>query len=343
MAVKNDEVAMLVRCAMEGDIERFRKSVNSIISNCRKKNKIAMANILEQLLNKNSPGSRNNFAMLSNIPKDLQGYIDDVTPQKTFADLVLPGGVEKMCRDIILEHENGDMLRSKGLEPRNRMLLTGPPGNGKTSLSEAIAEAMGMRFYRVNYDAIIGSYLGETSARIAKVFDYISQHKCVILFDEIDILGKARSDGRDVGEMNRIVSTFMLRIDYLPSGVLMIGATNHHDFLDSALWRRFQLKINMPAPDMAAVIDWFNEFQGRSDFVDGIDFGCSCDEFYDRLLELKTRREERLSFSDIEEFWHSALRKYYLSGDEANIESIVRQQLDDLALQEDYHNGQKKL
>jgi SpoVK/Ycf46/Vps4 family AAA+-type ATPase len=323
MAIKNDEVAMLVRCAMEGDMERFRQAVKSIISNCRAKNKIAMANMLEQLLNKNSPGARNNFGMLSNVPKDLQAYINEVTPEKSFRDIVMSEQVEEACNDFVREHEKSYMLTQNGLHPRNRIILIGPPGNGKTSLSEAIAEAIGMQFYKVNYDSIIGSFLGETSAKIAKIFDYISQRKCVILFDELDILGKARSHDRDVGEMNRIVSTFLLRIDSLPNDVVMIGATNHHDFLDKALWRRFQVKIRMPAPDTKTSCKFIDGFAYDHDF----DFGCKTEYLAEKILESSMYSDGWVSFSNIEEFCTSVLRNYYLDSPDADIESLINKQL----------------
>ena len=91
-------------------------------------------------------------------------------------------------------------MRSRSLEPRHRILLVGPPGNGKTSLAEAIAEALAVQFFVVRYDAIIGSFLGETATRLRRVFDYARTTPCVLFFDEFDAVGKERGDENETGK-----------------------------------------------------------------------------------------------------------------------------------------------
>src|ERR1700748_2662359 len=144
------------------------------------------------------------------------------------------------------------------MQPRPRILLSGPPGNGKTSVAEAIAEQLAIQFFTVRYDALVGSYLGETNTRLAKLFDYARTVPCVLFFDEFDAIGKERGDDHETGEIKRVVSFLLMQIDKLPSYVLTIAATNHAELLDRAVWRRFQLKIAFPAPrtlEIAAYID----------------------------------------------------------------------------------------
>lgn len=117
--------------------------------------------------------------------------------------------------------------RSYGLEPRHRLLLVGPPGNGKTSLAEGIAEALMLPFLVVRYEGIIGSYLGETASRVARLFDYVRTRQCVLFLDEFDTLGKERGDPQETGEIKRVVSSLLLQLDNLPSHVLVVTATNH--------------------------------------------------------------------------------------------------------------------
>ena len=140
------------------------------------------------------------------------------------------------------------MLRSYGLEPRNKILLIGPPGNGKTSLAEAIAEALMVPLLTVRYESIIGAYLGETASRLSKLFEYAKTRQCVLFFDEFDTIGKERGDQHETGEIKRVVSSLLMQIDALPSYVVTIAATNHDALLDQAVWRRFQVKLELPKP-----------------------------------------------------------------------------------------------
>lgn len=145
--------------------------------------------------------------------------------------------------EFVQEQYRSDLLRSHNLEPRHRILLTGAPGNGKTSLAEALANELMVPFYRVRYDGIITSYLGETASRLSKLLEFVSQEHCVLFFDEFDAIGKERGDTHETGEIKRLVNSLLLQMDELPSYVVVIAATNHPELLDRAVWRRFQIKI----------------------------------------------------------------------------------------------------
>ena len=137
------------------------------------------------------------------------------------------------------------------------MLLSGPPGNGKTSVAEAIAEAMAAQFFTVRYDALVGSYLGETNTRLARLFDYARTVPCVLFFDEFDLIGKER-DIHETGEIKRVVSFLLMQIDQLPSYVVAVAATNYAELLDRAVWRRFQLRLALPQPSLDALAVFFD-------------------------------------------------------------------------------------
>lgn len=140
---------------------------------------------------------------INSIPKHL---FEEKMPEKRLEQLLLPDNVVETCRAIIEEQMRADLLRSYGLEPRNKILLIGPPGNGKTSLAEAIAEALMVPLITVRYDTIIGAYLGETASRLSKLFEYASTRQCVLFFDEFDTIGKERGDQHETG-LNRFVMT----------------------------------------------------------------------------------------------------------------------------------------
>src|SRR5690606_2419828 len=132
--------------------------------------------------------------------------------------------------------------------------------NGKTSLAEAIAESLGVTFFVVRYEALIGSYLGETSERLRRVFDYARTTPCVLFFDEFDAIGKERGDTHETGEIKRVVSSLLMQVDNLPSYTVVVAATNHPELLDRAVWRRFQVRIELPAPSTEEIAAYIRRF-----------------------------------------------------------------------------------
>jgi AAA+ superfamily predicted ATPase len=110
-----------------------------------------------------------------------------------------------------------------------------------------------VQFFMVRYDALVGSYIGETNTRLARLFDYARTVPCVLLFDEFDSIGKERGDIHETGEIKRVVSFLLMQIDQLPSYVVAVAATNHAELLDRAVWRRFQLRLAMPQPSHDAL------------------------------------------------------------------------------------------
>ena len=206
-----------------------------------------------------------------------------------------------MIEQLVTEHFRVDLLRSYGLEPRNKILLIGPPGNGKTSLAEAIAEALMIPLYVVKYEGLVGAYLGETASRLKKLIDYVRTRNCIVFFDEFETLGKERGDTHETGEIKRVVSSLLLQIDSLPSYVIVIAATNHDSLLDKAAWRRFQIKLELPTPTRANLEKWYAVFERQNQFDFGIAPGTLA------------KRTYGCSYSDAEEISLSIYRRYVLS------------------------------
>ena len=193
------------------------------------------------------------------------------------------------------------------------MLLAGPPGNGKTTLAEAIAEALSVPFLVVRYEAIIGSYLGETAQRISQVFEYARARQCVLFFDEFDTIGKERGDIHETGEIKRVVSSLLLQIDALPSYVVVVTASNHPELLDRAVWRRFQIRLELPVPKQGQIEEWFRRFERRT----GHELGLSPRSLAQSL--------KGLSFAEIENFGTDVLRRIALKQPEADAKKIAGQ------------------
>ena len=240
-----------------------------------------------------------------------ENFIQEKEPTRTLASLILPQEVTYNINQLIQEQFRADLLRSYGVEPRNRVLLIGPPGNGKTSLAEAIAEALMEPFYVVNYDAIVGAYLGETAMRLKKLIDFVSTRKCVLFFDEFETIGKERGDLHETGEIKRVVSSLLLQMDQLPSYVTIIGATNHPELLDRAVWRRFQMRMTLPPPTRAGIVAFMERFAREHKIG------------FETSLESMARKVYGSSYAEVEEFCMQILRSYVMEMPGGDMKKIV--------------------
>ena len=208
-----------------------------------------------------------------------------------------------------------DLLRAYNLEPRNRVLLTGPPGNGKTSLAEALADALSVPLLTVRYEAVIGSYLGETAQRISQVFEYARSRRCLLFFDEFDAVAKERGDTNETGEIKRVVSSLLLQIDALPSYVVAVTASNHPELLDRAAWRRFQLRLELAMPGPDQITKWFRQFESQTGYE--MDFP----------IEQLASKLHGLSFAEVEDFGLDVVRRAVLTRPGTDVRRIVKERL----------------
>ncbi len=301
-----DLLIKLIRSGSSGDTSTFKKAVEAVIAEERSKHHHVLADRLAENLKNN--GSSNTRTILDERSQNL---FFEIYPSLKLEDLVLPEIAEKACRELIEEQLRADILRTNGLEPRHKILLAGPPGNGKTSLAEAIAEALAVPLISIRYETLIGSFLGETASRLQRLFDYIRTRPCVLFFDEFDTIGKERGDVHETGEIKRVVSSLLLQMDALPSYVLIVTASNHPELLDRAVWRRFQLRIELPQPNSKQLKTWFDKFFEKFDQPIG---------FSSKILAEKLAK---LSFSEVEEFCTDVLRRYTLSHEQGNLKKIV--------------------
>ncbi len=235
----------LVEAERRGNRQRFRALVEAIIAEERAKQHHLVADRLAQLIT--TVGSPDLLAR-DEASSAVNGLVLDVVPERRLESVQLKPIVRTAIEELIEEHRRVDLLRSYGLEPRNRVLLDGPPGNGKTTLAEAVATETMLPFYVVRYEGIVSSFLGETASRLDAVFEFARTRRCVLFFDEFDVIAKERSDVHETGEIKRVVSTLLLQIDRLPAHVVVICSTNHSELLDRAAWRRFQLRLDLQAP-----------------------------------------------------------------------------------------------
>ncbi len=305
-----DLILNLVKASVRSDHAQFQKTVEALAADERAKKHGVLADRLMAQLQENAKLRSIVPSLARAIPDNL---VAEITPNRQIEDLILPKEVEESIRDLIEEQNRADLLRSFNLEPRNRVLLAGPPGNGKTSLAEAIAYSLSAPLLVVRYESIIGSYLGETANRIAQVFEYARSRQCVLFFDEFDVVGKERGDIHETGEIKRVVSSLLLQIDALPSYVIVVTASNHPELLDRAVWRRFQIRLLLPPPLQSQIEEWFRRFEVRLERA--LDYS-------PRVLAQKLKG---LSFAEIEDFGSDVLRKIALSQPDSNVGKIFSQ------------------
>ena len=241
-------VLRLAEAARRHDQGAITRVLRALVEQEEKKKRGSIADQLRRLIPRTGVDGQNDKAL---------EYLAETIPRLSLRDLQLQPAVRRACEELILEQQKADLLASAGMRPRNRILLTGPPGNGKTSVAEAIAAALGRPFYAVTYDTLTGNLLGQTGSRLRKVFEYVTSHDCVVLFDEFEAIGKERDDRQDVGELKRVVASMLLQMDQTPPGTVIAGATNHPEMLDRAAWRRFQIKLELERPNRNELARYF--------------------------------------------------------------------------------------
>lgn len=310
-----DLLISLVKASINGNQPAVRSAVETIIAEERGKQHKVLAERLTRVLQANGNGKHMPPKMNFETSHRGKEFLAELTPKHRLDDIVLDEITRAAVDQVIEEQQRAGLLRAHGLDPRHRIMLVGPPGNGKTSLAEAIAEALAVPFFVVRYEAMIGSYLGETAARLKRVFDYIRTTPCVLFFDEFDAVGKERGDIHETGEIKRVVSSLLMHVDDLPSYAVIIAASNHAELLDRAVWRRFQLRLTLPAPQQKELAEFFKKhfriLGGKPDITP----------------TALAKRLGSTSYAEAEEFILDVRRREVLGMREIPLRTIIQDQL----------------
>jgi SpoVK/Ycf46/Vps4 family AAA+-type ATPase len=311
-----DLLVELIKSGSSGDQLAFRKIAETLIQEEKAKGHRVLADRLIKSLQPSTVGMGRGSEPKKNLSngqhKDL---IFELTPERSLDSLVLPDKIPEQIKEVVEEHHRADLLHAHNLRARNLVLLAGPPGNGKTTLAEVLAFELMYPLFVVRYETLVGSYLGETSSRLKHLMDYAKTQRCVLFFDEFETLGKERGDTHETGEIKRVVSSLLLQIDDLPDYVVVVAASNHPELLDRAVWRRFQLRIELPTPTRQQLTRHIESIAQRCQ----INFGYA--------PETLAKHMRGLNFAEVEEFCLSVVRRAVLNNKSDNAQSITRLKL----------------
>lgn len=183
---------------------------------------------------------------------ELAGILSASFPRLKLNDLVLPPRLASRLAKLVREQLERARLGDFGLSPRRKVLLSGPPGTGKTMTAAAIAGELNYPLFTIQLDGLITKFMGETAAKLRLVFDAMTSTRGVYFFDEVDALATSRIVGNDVGEARRVLNSLLQFLDEDKSSSLILAATNHPELLDRAVFRRFdtQLKFELPEREL---------------------------------------------------------------------------------------------
>lgn len=176
-------------------------------------------------------------------------------PNAHLNNLVLGARTKKKLERVIREQRAIYLIRNNGLSPRRKLLLVGPPGTGKTLTASALAGELGLPLFVVRLDSLITKFMGETAAKLRLIFEALNQTRGIYLFDEFDSIGSTRGLANDVGEIRRVLNSFLQMVEQDVSDSLVVAATNHVRILDKALFRRFDDVIEYDLPDRVRIVE----------------------------------------------------------------------------------------
>ncbi len=251
-----DQIKALVHSHLDGDEEQFYSVAMQMAAAAARKGQGKFAQELRALIDqaRTAPALKpvNAPTPISRPRGELADLLTVSYPKVRLTDMTLDERLANCLQRILNEQRHFDRLRAHGLSPRRKLLFTGPPGTGKTMSAAVLASALNLPLFTVRLDGLITRYLGESIAKLRLIFDALAQTRAVYLFDEFDSIGTHRGFANDVGEIKRVLNSFLMFIEQDNSNSLIIAATNHPQSLDYALFRRFDelVEFALPQPEL---------------------------------------------------------------------------------------------
>jgi SpoVK/Ycf46/Vps4 family AAA+-type ATPase len=254
-----EQLKALLESHLEGDDPRFFAVAMQVAAAEARRGHTKLAEELRAMIDK---ARANPIVKTAKSPTPIarprEGLADLLSvsyPKIRLPDMTLDSRILVRLKRILKEQRHFDKLKSHGLNPRRKLLFTGPPGCGKTMTASALAGELGIPLFVVRLDGLITKYMGESIAKLRLIFDAIENTRAVYLFDEFDSIGTHRGFVNDVGEIKRVLNSFLMFIEQDASTSLIIAATNHPQSLDYALFRRFDELIEYELPGIELITE----------------------------------------------------------------------------------------
>lgn len=259
------EIGKIVEGALKYDQVKVLNYTKQLIAKLEEDSEIRAANKFSKLLTSQNETTLSAMGMKKeiNIPVDAESrttMADIIYPNENNIEVVLSRSNSQKLESFILSYKNADKLNSLGIGVPNTLLLYGPPGCGKTKCAYLIAKELNLPLVIGRLDSLISSYLGTTAKNIRTLFEFAQKMPCVLFLDEFDAIAKARDDSNELGELKRVVNSLLQNVDGMSRDSLLLAATNHEQLLDSAVWRRFDYKLEIELPDTEAIIKMIDLF-----------------------------------------------------------------------------------
>lgn len=304
------DLVILARAALNGDNTTLRRALSELSRHYEGPDRDEVRTQLSRLTHQSVKQLRP-LQSADRLPVDAKSRTPLLQPGKDPGDPLLMEDAVKEELDLIIEEfSHAEKLSAKGLATRNTLLLYGPPGTGKTHIAHHLAQRLGRPLSIVRLDSVISSLLGDTAKNIRSLFDYADGTSAILFLDELDALAKFRDDQKELGELKRVVNTLLQGLDNLEPTTIVIGATNHPDILDPAIWRRFthNIEIDLPSRELRGNLWNLYLFEDRGDL---------------RVCEALARCSKNLSASDIREIALAARRRSIVTDTPIDIPQMV--------------------
>jgi SpoVK/Ycf46/Vps4 family AAA+-type ATPase len=255
------QVKALIRSHAEGDEQRFYSVALQVAAQAARQGHGRFAQELRDVIDRaraaastNNGGQRTRAVPMVQPRGELAGLLSAAYPKTRLAEMALASDVKSRIERVLTEQRQRAHLESHGLRPERRLLLVGPPGTGKTMTATVLAGELSLPLFSIQLHSLITKYLGETAAKLRLIFDAISETRGVYLFDEFDALGTDRASRNEVGEIRRVLNSFLQFIEHDDSDSIIVAATNHPNLLDRALMRRFDAVIQYALPSKTVAL-----------------------------------------------------------------------------------------
>jgi SpoVK/Ycf46/Vps4 family AAA+-type ATPase len=312
-----DQIKSLITSFADGDEARFYSTAMQIAAAEARNGHTSLADELKKLIDKAKSARKTSLGVVKSFPqnatqKELNDLLELVHPNEKLKGMVLEPALEKSLKKILDEQRKFELLRQNNLFPRKKLLFIGPPGCGKSMSARVLASELAIPLFIIRLDGLMSRYMGESISKLRLIFDSMQQFRAIYLFDEFDSIGTTRSNGNDVGEIKRVLNSFLLQIEKDTSNSLIIAATNYPESLDKALFRRFDDIIQFPLPNKEKIYQLYKK--ELADFKLSKKFN----------LHAVSNESIGLSFGEIHKICEDIIKDYLVYGaDEVSEERLI--------------------